>query len=301
MTIYKKFIERVIRYIPERIVEASGGPLIYALSKIVSNPLDSRTNSITYFDKEFPAPWGLSSGWADNLTKMNAVCNLGAGAVISKTITFHKRSGNPYPRIIRFSNGMINSMGLPNKGLTAWYHELNSAITIPNNFIFSVKGDNLYEWKLLINKIANFTDTIELNFSCPNVSSGIMDLDKTLKILTKIRQQSPDIKLFLKLSPQYSDKELIKLISSIHQDNLINGLSLLNTIPTKHNSLGNPEKIGGYSGPMLFNRLVDLLSSIREISDFDDLPIFAMGGISSYKQAVTIWKKYNSIPIMIIM
>ena len=230
---------------------------------------------------------------------MHAVNNLGAGVVISKTITYHKRSGNPYPRIIRYTNGMINSMGLPNKGLSAWYQELSKASDVPQNFLFSVKGDTLSEWKLLINKISKFTNIIELNFSCPNVSAGIMDLDKTVKILSKIRNQSPDIKLFLKLSPQYSDNELIKLIEVIYQDNLIDGISLLNTIPTKNDDLGNPEKIGGYSGPMLFNRLDNLLSTIRDNPDFNSLPIFAMGGIWTYDQAVTIWKQYNSIPFVL--
>ncbi|OLS19595.1 MAG: Dihydroorotate dehydrogenase B (NAD(+)), catalytic subunit [Candidatus Heimdallarchaeota archaeon LC_2] len=299
MTIYEKFIQRVIRYIPERIVETTGGPLIYGLSKIISNPLENGICSIKYIEKEFPAPWGLSSGWADNLIKMNAVSNLGAGFVISKTITLHKRTGNPYPRIIRFTNGMINSMGLPNKGLAAWFHELKSSKIIPNNFIFSVKGDSLNEWKLLINKISKFTDLIELNFSCPNVTSGIMDLDKTIKILTKIRHQSPNINLFLKLSPQYSDNELIKLITVINQNKLVDGISLLNTVPVKHNYLGNPNKIGGYSGPLLFDRLTKLLSLIRNISDLDDLPIFAMGGIWSFEQAMTIWKKYRSIPFVL--
>jgi dihydroorotate dehydrogenase (NAD+) catalytic subunit len=299
VTIYEKFIQRVIRYIPEQIIEVSGGPLIQTLSKIYSNPLEHLSSSINYADLKFPVPWGLSSGWADNISKMQAVSNLGAGIVISKTITFHKRSGNPYPRILRYTNGMINSMGLPNKGLSAWYNELIKTKEIPNNFVFSVKGDSLNEWKLLINKISKFTNVIELNFSCPNVSAGIMDLNKTVKILTKIRLQSPNIKLFLKLSPQYSDEELIQLISVLYHDSLIDGISLLNTIPTKHNALGNPAKIGGYSGQLLFERLINLLSKIRDVSDFDSLPIFAMGGIWSYDQAMTIWNKYNSLPLIL--
>ena len=126
-----------------------------------------------------------------------------------------------------------------------------------------------------------------------------MDLDKTIKILTKIRHQSPNINLFLKLSPQYSDNELIKLITVINQNKLVDGISLLNTVPVKHNDLGNPNKIGGYSGPLLFDRLTKLLSLIRNISDLDDLPIFAMGGIWSFEQAMTIWNKYKSIPLIL--
>ena len=127
MTLYEKFIQRVIRYIPERIVELSGGPLIFGLSKLFSSSEFDTIHSIKYIDKKFTAPWGLSSGWADSLAKMQAVNNLGAGVVISKTITLHKRLGNPYPRIIRSKNAMINSMGLPNKGLGGWYNELKNA------------------------------------------------------------------------------------------------------------------------------------------------------------------------------
>lgn len=269
------------------------------LSRFASPKLQNRFSPTPYAGFTFQAPWGLSSGWADTLAKMIAMQKLGAGVVISKTITFNSRKGNPRPRIIRLADGLINSMGLPNRGLMAWYNELTNAKNIPDNLIFSVKGETLREWRLLINKISRFTDIIELNFSCPNVSTGIMDLDKTIKILSKMRAQSPNIKLFLKLSPQYTNHELMKLILRLFRSNLIDGLSLFNTIPVKHNNLGNPAKIGGYSGPKLFERLIELLSLIREESDLRDIPIFAMGGIISFEQAMTIWKKYNSVPLVL--
>ena len=290
---------RLIRHLPEVLVERSGGPLIVALSYLLSKKIDSDESIIDYAGMNLRVPWGLSSGWADNFAKMKAVNRLGAGLVISKTITYNSRKGNPRPRIIRLPNGMINSMGLPNKGLVNWYLELKKVTTVPNNYVFSVKGDNIKEWKALINKISIFTNSIELNFSCPNVTKGIMDLKRTEKMLSSIRKINRDVNLFLKLSPQYGDIELMKLIRIVIENQLVDGISLFNTIPTKHVSLGNPSKIGGYSGPLLYDRLTSILAKIRNYSYLNDLPIFAMGGISSFKQALEIWEKYNAIPLVL--
>lgn len=288
---------RLIRYLPEVLVEKSGGPLIVSLSYL-STKFEPNETDISYANMHLKAPWGLSSGWADSFTKMKAVSRLGAGLVISKTITYKPRKGNLRPRIIRLKNGMINSMGLPNKGLIKWFEELKRAKTVPNHYIFSVKGDNIQEWKALISKISIFTDNIELNFSCPNVANGVMDLKNTEKMLSSIRKINSKVNLFLKLSPQYSDKELLKLISIIHEKELVNGISLFNTIPTQHHHLGNPSKIGGYSGPLLYNRLTNILTKIRSYSDLTDLPILAMGGISSLEEAKAIWEKYNAVPLI---
>ena len=186
---------RLIRYIPEALVEKSGGPLIVSLSYFVSRKLESYDSDISYAKMHLKAPWGLSSGWADSFTKMKAVNRLGAGLVISKTITYNSRKGNPRPRIIRLKNGMINSMGLPNKGLAAWVNELRKTKTIPSQYIFSVKGDNIEEWKALINTIAIFSNNIELNFSCPNVTNVAMDLRNTEKMLSSIRKINYKINL----------------------------------------------------------------------------------------------------------
>ncbi|MCE7734317.1 MAG: hypothetical protein GPJ54_05510 [Candidatus Heimdallarchaeota archaeon] len=289
---------RLIRYLPEVLVEKSGGPLIVSLSYILSLKIEANDSDISYAKMELKAPWGLSSGWADSFTKMKAVSRLGAGLVISKTITYNSRKGNPRPRIIRLQNGMINSMGLPNKGLAAWVSELKRAKTIPTHYIFSVKGDNIEEWNALISNISVFTNNIELNFSCPNVENGVMDLKNTERMLSSIRKINHKVNLFLKLSPQYSDNELLNLIRIIHEKKLVNGISLFNTIPTQHDHLGNPNKIGGYSGPLLYNRLTNILTKIRSNSDLTNLPILAMGGISSLQQAKEIWGKYNALPLI---
>lgn len=289
---------RLIRYLPEVLVEKSGGPLIVSLSYVVSREIESSDVDINYAKMDLKAPWGLSSGWADSFTKMKAISRLGAGLVISKTITYNSRKGNPRPRIIRLQNGMINSMGLPNKGLAAWVSELKKAKVIPTHYLFSVKGDNIDEWKALISNIATFANNIELNFSCPNVENGVMDLHNTEKMLSSIRKINEKVNLFLKLSPQYSDNELLKLISIIREKKLVDGVSLFNTIPTQHSHLGNPSKIGGYSGPLLYNRLTKILTKIRSNLDLNNLPILAMGGISSLKQAKEIWEKYNAVPLI---
>lgn len=242
---------------------------------------------------EFSNPIGMSSGWADSPGKISDIHRLGAGVVTSKTITVMKRKGNPHPRLIRGENKLINSMGLPNKGVDWWVKNLKQDNKHPS--ILSIRGEYIDEWVMLIEKLERFTDIFELNFTCPNTEQGVMDLDTSRKIIEDISSISTK-PIWLKLSPEYSPEENLYFVNSIRDK--IAGITAINTLPIRNDHLGNPTKQGGLSGDPIYTNLTELLQKLRsEYPSFGDLPIFAVGGINSGKRCWDMIEKYHAFSL----
>jgi dihydroorotate dehydrogenase len=295
-TLYKYGLSKL----PDKLLETSGGPFYSVYSKFF--PVKSTLSLfIPKIDSHISHPWGLASGWADDLQKILAIKALGAGIIFGKTITIKERKGNPYPRLVRDPKKawLINSMGLPNSGLQKWTFWLKKYGKLPHGCYLSVKGDNIHEWKLLINSLTRYTDLIELNVSCPNVSKGILDKNKTKKLLKNILSSTNNSKLTIKFSSEYSSTQIIELLKSVIKlDSRIVGVSLFNTYPITHQRLGNSEKKGGLSGPILHKKLLDTVSEIRNQYSYNDLLIFATGGIDSVDKVKLLWEKYRAFPLI---
>ncbi|HKZ41728.1 MAG TPA: hypothetical protein VJ044_12240 [Candidatus Hodarchaeales archaeon] len=246
------------------------------------------------------APFGLASGWADTPRKVYDVLSLGAGLVFTKTVTFHPKYGNPYPRMVRGpgNNWLINSMGLPNAGLACWLQWLRHHGRLPENAFFSIKGENPREWRVLIKALMGYTSLIELNFSCPNVEHGIMDTAEAVRVLRGIQVSFPDTPLSLKISPEYSNSQVIDLLRRLMAGkSTIKAVTLFNTKPIHNSKLGNPLKTGGLSGPILFHRLQSGLEAVRKHFSASDLIVFGVGGITTGEQARYVWDRYRAIPL----
>jgi len=290
--LYKFFYNQIVSRLPDQLVEYFGGPFIgiiatFHFNKIISLPF-------TIANLKFENPVGMTSGWADSPKKINRIHKLGAGIVISKTITVDKRKGNPYPRIIRDKDILINSMGLPNNGVDWWENKLK-ANSNSHVRMHSIKGYTFEEWEILINKLEKFTEVFELNLSCPNIQEGIMDLKESMQLINDISSISTK-PIWLKLSPEYPPKQNLELINKVRSNIL--GVTLINTIPVENNKLGNPMKIGGLSGRTIYPKLLQQLDTIR-LSYFNhsELPIMATGGIVSNDRFWEILSKYKAIPI----
>ena len=190
---YSYFIQhKITKTLPNSFVEFMGDPVFFSFSKILPYVQNS---DINYAGIHFTAPWGFASGWADSYRKMKSISSLGAGGVISKTITFNPQKGNPFPRFARWQDHIVNSMGIPNYGLAWWIKELRNQLSIPENFLFSIRGNNDHQWRTLAKGIGQFTNTLELNFSCPNVKEGIIDIRKSLDLLATIRKAAKQKKI----------------------------------------------------------------------------------------------------------
>ena len=98
-------------------------------------------------------------------------------AFVSKTITPEPRAGNPPPRLWETPSGLINSIGLPNKGLDGFLaHDLPQLAELPVPLIVSVMGTSHDEFARLVEGVGGREEVaaLELNVSCPNVKSGLI-------------------------------------------------------------------------------------------------------------------------------
>ena len=131
-------------------------------------------------------------------------------AFVSKTITCEPRQGNPPPRLWETPAGLINSIGLPNKGLKGFLAEdLPKLADLPVPLVVSVMGFDHAELQRLVTDVAERDEVamIELNFSCPNVETGLImgaDPAETARAMEALRPLT-DKPLIVKLTPNASE------------------------------------------------------------------------------------------------
>ena len=131
-------------------------------------------------------------------------------AFVSKTITPRAREGNPPPRLFETPAGMINSIGLPNKGLEGFIaSDLPALAELPVPLIVSVMGKSHAEFTHLVEGVALRDEVagLELNVSCPNVESGLIVgevPEETLTLMRAVRDLT-DKPLIVKLTPNVAD------------------------------------------------------------------------------------------------
>jgi dihydroorotate dehydrogenase (NAD+) catalytic subunit len=131
-------------------------------------------------------------------------------AFVSKTVTLEPRQGNPPPRLWEVAGGLINSIGLPNKGLDGYLeHDLPILATLPVPLIVNVMGFSREEVAQLVEAFARRPEVsaLELNVSCPNVETGLVmgaDPDETGRLVDRVRPLT-DKPLIVKLTPNATD------------------------------------------------------------------------------------------------
>ena len=209
------------------------------------------------------------------------------GAIVTKSITLNPREGNPPPRIVETSSGMINSIGLANIGVDKYISEMIPIYkNIKTKIIMNVAGTDIDEYIRVIEKIESISSDIagyEINISCPNVKKGGMEFgvdgEMTAKLTSELRKRTKRL-LIMKLSPNVSD---IVSIGMSAQNEGADAVSAINTlVGMSINSNSGKSNIyttyGGLSGPAikpiglaLVNKLYDKLS----------IPIVGIGGIVS--------------------
>lgn len=215
------------------------------------------------------------------------------GAYITKTITLNARIGNSPPRVCETPSGMLNSIGLENKGLDDFIKNKipeMSKLKIP--LIASIAGDDVDEFKELARGLSKVKKIValEINLSCPNVKHGKRDFliaqdeEATSEIIEAVHNATP-LSIIAKLSPNVTD---IKKIARAAQSAGADAVSLINTlvgmavdIETKKPALGNVT--GGLSGPAI---KPVALRMVRETYNSIKIPVIGIGGIMDYKDAV---------------
>jgi dihydroorotate dehydrogenase (NAD+) catalytic subunit len=206
-------------------------------------------------------------------------------AFVSKTITLEPRVGNAPQRIWETPAGMINSIGLPNKGLDGFLVEdLPRLAELPVPLIVSVMGTSREQFSRLVERVGEREEVaaIELNVSCPNVHSGLIvgeQPGETSMLLEALRPLTPK-PLVVKLTPNVADPAAVAVAA---EEGGADAVSLINTLKASalDPATGAPALAaghGGLSGPAV--RPI-ALQQVRAVAMATSLPTIGMGGVSS--------------------
>ena len=206
-------------------------------------------------------------------------------AFVSKTITVEPRAGNPPPRIFETPAGLINSIGLPNKGLEGFLeHDLPVLAELPVPLVVSVMGTGHREFARLVHAVAERHEVaaLELNVSCPNVESGLIvgEQPEETEALLRVVRPLTEKPLIVKLTPNVADPAAVALAA---ERGAADAVSLINTLKatavdpaTLRPWLGAGR--GGLSGPAI--RAL-ALEQVRSVAAAVSIPVVGMGGIES--------------------
>jgi dihydroorotate dehydrogenase (NAD+) catalytic subunit len=210
-------------------------------------------------------------------------------AFVSKTITPEPRVGNAPPRLWETSSGLINSIGLPNKGLDGFLaHDLPQLAELPVPLIVSVMGTSHDEFARLVEGVGGRAEVaaLELNVSCPNVKSGLIvgeSPEEALSLLQRLRPLT-EKPLLVKLTPNIADPVPVALASEVGGADAVSLINTLRAVAFDPNSgdrwLGGGT--GGLSGAAV--RAV-ALSQIHAVAAALTIPVVAMGGVSTGRDA----------------
>jgi dihydroorotate dehydrogenase (NAD+) catalytic subunit len=210
-------------------------------------------------------------------------------AFVSKTITPEPRAGNPPPRLWETPSGLINSIGLPNKGLDGFLaDDLPQLAELPVPLIVSVMGTSHDQFALLVEGVGGREEVaaIELNVSCPNVKSGLIvgeSPDEARSLLETVRPLT-ERPLLVKLTPNVADPVPV---AEAAVDGGADSISLINTLRASALSPETGEPwlgggTGGLSGPAA--RAV-AVAQVNAVASTVSVPVVAMGGVSTGRDA----------------
>lgn len=229
-----------------------------------------------------------SGTFSEDLAK---VFDLGVlGAHVTKTITKEKRGGNPTPRVCEVRGSILNSIGIPSKGIEAFKQEVipfYQKYDIP--LIVSISAGTADEFAHLCEEISvPGVAAIEVNISCPNIEEDgkafAMRPSSTQKVISRIRA-STDIPLWAKLSPNTGETvEVAQAAEEAGADALVISNTLLAMaidIHTRRPKLGG--FMGGLSGPGL--KPINLRMSYQ-CAKAVEIPIIGCGGISTIEDVI---------------
>lgn len=213
------------------------------------------------------------------------------GGIIVKGTTLHPRQGNDYPRMAETAQGMLNCVGLQNKGVDHFCNTINpTLIHLNTNVLVNVSGSSPEEYAECAARIAELDNIpgIELNISCPNVKDGGMAFGTSPQaaagVVKAVRKCYPKT-LIVKLSPNVTN---IAEIARAVEDEGADCVSLINTLMgmsidiehrCSHLSIGT----GGLSGPCI---KPVALRMVWQVAKAVKIPIIGLGGICNATDAL---------------
>ena len=213
------------------------------------------------------------------------------GGIIVKGTTLEPREGNDYPRMVETPQGMLNCVGLQNKGVDYFIKHIYPKIKdIDTNMIVNVSGNSPETYAETAEKLDALEGipSIEVNISCPNVKEGGMSFGVTCSgaasVVKAVRQHYHKT-MIVKLSPNVTD---IASIARACEDEGADSVSLINTlmgmaIDIERRCPKLSIRTGGLSGPAVKPVAVRM---VNDVAKAVKIPIIGLGGISTAEDAI---------------
>jgi dihydroorotate dehydrogenase (NAD+) catalytic subunit len=243
-------------------------------------------------DLHFKNPVITASGTFGNGAEFEDFIDISKlGGIILKGTTLEPREGNAYPRMAETPAGMLNAVGLQNKGIE--YFEKNiypKLLKYDTNIIVNVNGSYLEDYIALserVNKLEKIC-AIELNISCPNVKMGGMAFGTNLTSAKEVTREVRKVyskKLIVKLSPNVTN--IVDFARAVEEEGA-DSISLINTllgmaVDIEKMSPSLSTVTGGLSGPAV---KPVALRMVWQVSNAVKIPVIGMGGIMNARDAI---------------
>jgi dihydroorotate dehydrogenase (NAD+) catalytic subunit len=213
-------------------------------------------------------------------------------AFVSKTITPEPRAGNPPPRLWETPAGLINSIGLPNKGLEGFLDkDLPQLAELPVPLIVSVMGTSHEEFTRLVDGVGSREEVaaLELNVSCPNVKSGLIVGESPEEARTLLQTMRPltEKPLLVKLTPNIADPVPV---AAAAEEGGADAVSLINTLRAAAVTPGSGAPwLGGGTGGLSGAAVKSIAQAqVGAVAASVAIPVVAMGGIASGRDAAEL-------------
>jgi len=213
------------------------------------------------------------------------------GGIVVKGTTGSRREGNAYPRMAETPSGMLNAVGLQNKGVDAFIKDIYPRIKdIDTHFVVNVSGSTIEEYVTVVSKLNELDKipAIELNISCPNVKEGGMAFGTSCPsaiAVTEAVRKAYGKTLIVKLSPNVTNiAEMALAVEGAGAD----AVSLINTLLGMAINVERRKPIlstitGGLSGPAVKPVAVRM---VWQVAKAVKIPVIGMGGIMNAADAI---------------
>lgn len=213
------------------------------------------------------------------------------GGIIVKGTTLHHREGNPYPRMAETPSGMLNAVGLQNKGVDYFIEHIYPRIKdLDTRVIVNVSGSCIDDYVAVCKKLSPLDKVaaVEINISCPNVKQGGMGFGTTCsgaESVTSAVRKAYDGTMIVKLTPNVTDiTEIARAVEAAGAD----AVSLTNTflgmaIDVEKRKPMLSTITGGLSGPCIRPIAVRM---VWQVANAVKVPVVGLGGIASGRDAI---------------
>jgi dihydroorotate dehydrogenase (NAD+) catalytic subunit len=246
--------------------------------------LSVRVGGLTLANPVMPA----SGTFAEGLDKVIDFNRL--GAFVTKTITRELRTGNPLPRVVERAGGLINSIGIPSKGVPYFIeHALPYYAALKPPLVVSISAPTAEDFAELATELTRpGVDALEANISCPNIEEDgkafAMRATSTDAVVRQLRAAT-SLPLWVKLTPNTGDlPEVARAAEAAGADALVVAntiLAMAIDLETFRPCLGNT--LGGLSGPaikpIILRQVYQCARSVR-------IPVIGCGGIATPEDAI---------------